>query len=192
MSLPTRQILFVLCVAISVAFQSNTCLAFSPVAIQAGHTFERPSLALWSSEESNEGPEEKNASSPPPPRAPPVVPQKRMDPLMASLTRMNPETANGPTRKIPIFGEVPVDGSLVVLVPAALIGVLGFILSIVVAVQNTDQIVDSLNSVADELSQTATSKVNKVYDESVCRGLCSSQESDLEGLRSFMESLRKD
>lgn len=105
---------------------------------------------------------------------------------------MDPETASGPTRNIPIFGEVPVDGSLVVLVPAALIGFLGFVLSIVVAFQSTDLIVDSLNSVADEISQTATAKSNRVYDENECRGICSSQSEDLEGLKNFMESLRKD
>lgn len=105
---------------------------------------------------------------------------------------MDPDTANGPTRNIPIFGEVPVDGSLVVLLPAALIGVLGVILSVVVAVQSTDLIVDSLNSIADDISQTATTKSSMVYDESVCRGLCSTQDEDLEGLKKFMESLRKD
>jgi hypothetical protein len=104
---------------------------------------------------------------------------------------MDPETARGPTRNIPIFGEVPVDGSLIVLVPAAVIGFLGFVLSIVVAVQSSDLIVDSLNSVADDLAQTAFENSNKVYDESVCRGLCSSQDQDLDNLRSFMEGLRK-
>ena len=111
---------------------------------------------------------------------------------MASLTRMDPETANGPTRTIPIFGEVPVDGSLVVLIPAALIGFLGLIFSIIVAVQSTDSIVDSLSMLADDLSQTANEKSNMLYDEGVCRGLCSSQDADLDGLRIFMESLRKE
>lgn len=44
---------------------------------------------------------------------PPPVPQRRLDPLMASLTRMDASTANGPTRNLPLLGEVPVDGSLV-------------------------------------------------------------------------------
>eukprot|EP00980_Cylindrotheca_fusiformis_P004810 scaffold1028_cov135-Cylindrotheca_fusiformis.AAC.20 len=107
------------------------------------------------------------------------------------LTRIDPSTANKPTRKIPIFGEVPVDGSLTVLAPAAAIAVLGFILSIVVAFNSKDEFVQIITQASQELADQASQKTNMVYDESVCRGLCSSQDQDLEGLKTFMESLTK-
>lgn len=179
-----------------VALQSATfssAFSVNPVCKSIGQTMDSsPSkTSLKSSEDSGDATDNGNNRNSPPPTPPPPVPPKRLDPLMASLTRMDPETARGPTRNIPIFGEVPVDGSLVVLVPAAVIGFLGFVLSIVVAVQSSDLIVDSLNSVADDLTQSAFENSNKVYDESVCRGLCSSQDQDLDNLRSFMEGLRK-
>jgi hypothetical protein len=123
---------------------------------------------------------------------PPPVPPKRLDPLMASLTRVDSATANLPTRNIPFFGEVPVDGSLVVLVPAAVIAVLGLLMSVVVAVNSRDAIVATLAQVSDELSQTAISKSSQTYDDSVCRGICSTQQEDLEGLKTFMNRFAKD
>lgn len=127
----------------------------------------------------------------PTPTSPPPVPQKRLDPLMASLTRMDPGAADVPTKNLPLLGEVPVDGSLALLVPAAVIAVLGFLLSIVVAFQSQDLIVQSLVQASEDIAQTASMKTNMVYDDNVCRGLCSSQEQDLDNLRNFMESLRK-
>ena len=127
----------------------------------------------------------------PTPTSPPPVPQKRLDPLMASLTRMDPGAADVPTKNLPLLGEVPVDGSLTLLVPAAVIAVLGFLLSIVVAFQSQDLIVQSLVQASEDIAQTASMKTNMVYDDNVCRGLCSSQEQDLDNLRNFMESLRK-
>ena len=137
------------------------------------------------------------SSSPPPPppsmaNAPPPVPPRRLDPLMASLTRMDSSTADLPTKNIPLFGEVPVDGSLALLIPAAGIAVLGFILSIVIAVKSSDEIVGLLSQVSDDLNSVAVTKSSKVYDESVCRGICSSQQQDLEGLRGFMNGLKKE
>lgn len=170
--------------------QTTSCLAFHPVSRDLRLQSIGTTLVLRSS--NDDSGETGYTPPPPPPPSPPPVPQKRLDPLMASLTRMDPETANGPTRNIPIFGEVPVDGSLVVLVPAAVIAFLGVILSIVVAVNSSDEIVNSLSNVVDDISQTASTKTNMVYDESVCRGLCSSQSDDLEGLRKFMETLRKE
>ena len=104
---------------------------------------------------------------------------------------MDPETANQPTRKVPLLGEIPVDGSMTVLLPAAGIAVLGFIFSIVVAFNSQDEFVRILSQVSEDISDTAAQKTNMVYDENVCRGLCSSQEQDLEGLRGFMEMLAK-
>ena len=111
--------------------------------------------------------------------------------MIASLTRVDPNAPDAPTKNLPLLGEVPVDGSLVVLVPAAVIAVAGFVLSIVIGFSSSDKIVNSLNQVVDDIAVQANEKVNRQYDENTCRGLCSSQEQDLEGLKSFMESLRK-
>jgi hypothetical protein len=137
-----------------------------------------------------------DASSPPPPlpiRAntspSPPVPPKILDPLMASLTRVDAGTANLGTRTIPIFGEVPADGSLIVLVPAAISAVLGLALSIVIAFNSKDAIVATFSQVSDELSQTAVSRSSQAYDDSICRGICSTQEQDLEGLKTFLNKI---
>jgi len=45
---------------------------------------------------------------------------------------------------------------------------------------------DAFVVAGDELSPTKV-----VTEPTGCRGLCSTQEQDLEGMRSFMESLRK-
>ena len=123
-------------------------------------------------------------------QASPQQRQENLDPLIASLTRVD-ETAtpsqNTPTTTVPIFGEIPADGNLALLVPAAVIGLLGFIFSIVVAFNSRDAIVQELSAVElPKMEYTPT-----VVEEGVCRGLCSSQESDLEGMRGFMQGLAK-
>lgn len=75
--------------------------------------------------------------------------------------------------------------------PAAAIAVLGFILSIVVAFNSQDEFVQIITQVSRDLTDQATEKSNMAYDDSVCRGLCSTQDQDLEGLRGFMESLKR-
>lgn len=114
--------------------------------------------------------------------------RQNLDPLVASLTRIDePPPANTPTTNVPLLGEIPADGNLALLVPAAGIAVLGLIFSIVVAFNSGDAIVQELNKVeVPKMEYTPT-----VVEEGVCRGLCSSQESDLEGLRGFMQSLGK-
>jgi hypothetical protein len=116
-------------------------------------------------------------------------PQRQtLDPLVASLTRVDEmPSRNTPTANVPLLGEIPADGNLALLAPAAAIAVLGFIFSIVVAFNARDAIVQ-------ELSQVQLPKMEytpAVVEEGVCRGLCSSQENDLEGLRGFMEGLAK-
>ena len=119
-------------------------------------------------------------------RSPPTN-DARMDPLIASLTRDDSDSANVPTRQVPLFGEVPADGNLALLIPAATIAILGFLLSIFVAFNSRDAIVQSLSSVElPKMEYTPT-----VIEEGKCRGLCSSQDEDLDGLRSFMESISK-
>ncbi|KAL9183493.1 hypothetical protein ACHAXT_004349 [Thalassiosira profunda] len=115
--------------------------------------------------------------------------QPRVDPLIASLTRIDePVPDNVPMVQAPLIGEIPADGSLALLVPAAAISVLGFIFSIVVAFNSRDEIVREVGQVKiPEMKYTPT-----VVEEGKCRGLCSSQDQDLDGLRNFMEGLRKD
>lgn len=112
--------------------------------------------------------------------------EKEMDPLIASLTRIDEGTpTNVPTRQVPLFGEVPADGNLALLVPAAAIGILGFIFSIVVAFSSRDAIVKEFSQVElPKMEYTPTKVV-----EGECRGLCSSQDEDLDGLRNFMEGI---
>ena len=112
-------------------------------------------------------------------------PQK-IDPLIASLTRIDePTPSNVPTRQVPLFGEVPADGNLALLVPAAAIAVLGFLFSIVVAFNSRDAIVQELSQVElPEMKYTPTK-----VEEGKCRGLCSSQDEDLNGLKNFMEGI---
>ena len=114
--------------------------------------------------------------------------QERLDPLIASLTRIDePTPANVPTRQVPLFGEVPADGNLALLVPAAAIGILGFIFSIVVAFTSRDSIVEELSKVEVPKMEYTPTKI----EEGKCRGLCSSQDEDLDGLKNFMEGISK-
>ena len=114
--------------------------------------------------------------------------RESLDPLIASLTRIDePLPANVPTRQVPLFGEVPADGNLALLVPAAAIGILGFIFSIVVAFTSRDSIVEELSKVEVPKMEYTPTKI----EEGKCRGLCSSQEEDLDGLKNFMEGISK-
>ena len=133
-------------------------------------------------------PDERSATPPPPP----PVPKKRLDLLMASLTRMDEATANAPTTSVPFLGEIPADGSLVVLLPAAGIAVLGFIFSIVVAANSGDQLVEALNGAGQDLADKVAAQPNQTYDPSICRGLCAPNDSDIDGLKNLMESFRRD
>jgi len=133
---------------------------------------------------------------PPPPtptrNSPPVVRQQRMDPLMASLTRDSSNASpDQPTQNVPIFGEIPADGTLLLLAPAAVFAILGFIYSIVIAFNASDQIVNSMLQAGDSVAQSAKNRNNRVYDKNVCRGLCSSQQEDIDGMKNFMEAITR-
>jgi hypothetical protein len=117
-------------------------------------------------------------------------PPRPMDPLVRSLTRMDEATKNAPTRQIPLFGEVVLDRSLYLFVPAAIFAVLGFIMSITVIINSGDVIVNNLTTAATT-STTDTTQSSSTAITSDCRGICSSQEQDLEGLRNFMSSFGK-
>lgn len=109
-------------------------------------------------------------------------PPKALDPLVRSLTRMDEETMNAPTMNVPLWGELIVDKSLMVLLPAGTFAVLGLLLSINVALNSRDKFVDP-NPV---LPPPVNNKVVKSDDG--CRGLCSQDTANLEN---FMKSLRK-
>lgn len=154
------------------------------------------SSTLFSSEESPEGYEsefnldedDSSATASSIPRQPAATSQKKLDPLIASLTRIDePTPANVPMRSVPLFGEVPADGNLALLIPAAGIAILGFIFSIVVAFNARDELVSEFSKVkVPKMEYTPT-----VVEEGKCRGLCSSQEEDVDSLRNFMEGISK-
>lgn len=91
-------------------------------------------------------------------------------------------TSTGPSNRMSgnsnplIQGEVTMDGSLLVLVPAAVIAILGFIVSISIALNSPDEIVSSFEF---------KPRNEQSVPVDVCRGLCSSQEDDLNKLREF-------
>lgn len=120
---------------------------------------------------------------------PPISQKKRtIDPLVASLTRIDEPTPNNvPSVQTPLLGEIPADGNLALLAPAAGIAILGFIFSIVVAFNSKDAFVEELSAIElPKMEYTPT-----VVEDGKCRGLCADQEKDLEGLRGFMDSLGK-
>ncbi|CAB9529313.1 expressed unknown protein [Seminavis robusta] len=122
-------------------------------------------------------------------KTPPSPPPKRLDPLLASLTRVDPNasssSAETPTTKIPLLGEVTMDKSLFVVLPTVAFAVLGFLLTFVVAYNSRDVFVNSI----DAWNDSVMNPPSKVIDPNECRGLCSTQEQDLEGLKSFMNGL---
>jgi hypothetical protein len=137
------------------------------------------------------------ASQPAPPVKPSMIPQqqqqqprdRRMDPLLATLTRTDPSADTSKTVKAPLFGEVAIDGSLVVLVPAIVLGLAGFVMSFNIALNSQDAIVDSLSQLSNQVTAAAVAKTNNLapIDGSSCRGICSTQETDLESLKTFMQ-----
>lgn len=113
-------------------------------------------------------------------------PQQRLDPLVASLTRMDKDMMNTPTTKVPLLGEIPLDGSIVVLLPVALIAIVGFIMSINIAFNSKDELVQKLDEINAVLS---TPPVKQSVVNEGCRGLCSDQDEQLDNMRGFMNSL---
>jgi hypothetical protein len=125
-----------------------------------------------------------------PQQIPRQVPQQmpRQDPLIASLTRIDgPTPENVPTTNVPFFGEIPTEGNVALLAPVAIIAVLGFLFSIVVAFTSREAIAQEFSKVqVPEMKYKAT-----VVKEGQCRGLCSNQDKDLDGLRTFMEKISR-
>ena len=125
-------------------------------------------------------------SAPAPPR---VVSRTRpLDPLVASLTRMDEETLQAKRTNIPIWGELILDKSLMIFIPVTLFAVIGFGMSFYVALNSQDAIVDAL---LDATSPEYLRGVVEPVSDGSCRGLCGSQQGDLEALRRFMSGLGK-
>jgi hypothetical protein len=114
--------------------------------------------------------------------------QKRLDPLVVSLTRMDDETLNAPRTQVPLWGELILDRSLFVLLPVGAFAVIGFLMSLYVGVNAQDSFVDAWVEAARQQSAAVGASG---LDESGCRGLCSNQEQDLQDLAAFMKSLRQ-
>jgi len=113
--------------------------------------------------------------------------QKRpTDSLLGTLTRIDPGMENVPTNTVPIFGEIPRDGTLLILVPSIAITFLGLVLSVKIGIESRDFIADELAAVTTVLSQPP---VKDSTVKSGCRGLCSNQAESLEYMRGFMEGL---
>lgn len=119
----------------------------------------------------------------------PPKPKRQLDGLMAAVTRTTPSDANAPTTNLPFFGEMPIDGSLLILAPAVVIAVVGFVMSVVVAFNARDTFVDQLALLSEEINTAALRKTNSLVADDSCRGLCSSQDQQLEAMRAFMEGL---
>lgn len=118
----------------------------------------------------------------PPPSTPP--PPRRLDPLIRSLTRVDDVDAASPTVRVPLLGELALDRSLYVFVPAAAFAVIGLVTSLYVALTATDEWVIPTRPESQQ-------RQRRVIDDGGCRGLCSQQEEDLEGLRNYMQKFAK-
>jgi hypothetical protein len=110
----------------------------------------------------------------------------QLDPLFKAVTRMDEETANAKSIPVPLWGELILDRSLFVLLPVAAFGIGGFLLSIYVAMNSGDAFSNAF--VDGDLARVVQESTPV---ENACRGLCSSQEDDLEGLRNFMSKFAK-
>jgi len=126
------------------------------------------------------------------PQQPAQSSEDKLDPLIASLTRNDQSDSDSKSIQAPLLGEISLDGSLVVLLPALLIGVVGFAMSINIAMNSQDAIVDSLNQLSEDVTAAAVAKTNMAAPLGTgCRGICSDQEQELQGLKTFMQGLSK-
>ncbi|GMH54281.1 hypothetical protein TrRE_jg1295 [Triparma retinervis] len=101
--------------------------------------------------------------APPPPSA------------LRSLTSPGPKASGAREVKVPLLGTLPLDGGLLLVAPAAAIGVLGVLTGLYIAVNSRDDLATSLKSA--ELFPTKTETTRGARK---CRGLCYDQKEDLE------------
>ena len=102
---------------------------------------------------------------------------------------MDAETAQADTVQVPLWGELILDRSLFVFLPIAAFGLGGVLLSLYVLANSGDAFVDALAENAVLQSAPPQSAAGVPVDDASCRGLCSSQESSLEGLRAYMSAI---
>ena len=108
--------------------------------------------------------------------------------LIPSVTAVDPnieETDND------TGGVIPRDGSLLLLIPSLVITVVGVVAAIGIALNSGD----AISQAAGEMKQGYVESFKPkpaVYEASEnCRGLCSNQEEDLDGLRTFMQKISR-
>ena len=158
------------------------------------HTLIGSAIALYSSLSNNEegdvgdqlkedSPEQPSATSVS--RSSPR--QLQLDPLLVAVTKMDPQTQQAERIPVPIWGELILDRSLFVFLPIAIFAMGGILLSLYVLVNSSDTFVNAIVDTATKQSIPTSS--SSLPDINSCRGLCSSQSQDLEGLRSYMNRL---
>jgi len=189
---------------VAVASTSSQTSAFSPVYSAVGGVAHHANRCKFSqniqptSLYSTEGDQDRNDEVPTPTtdalsQKPasftnePKQPESR-DPLVQSLTRNDVDTTNVKKTNLPLLGEVPVDGSLLLLIPVAIIAVVGFILSVQIGFRSKDAIAEQLDQISNVMSQPP---VKKTVPTTGCRGLCSDQDAQLDNMKGFMEGLSK-
>jgi len=103
---------------------------------------------------------------------------------------MDEDTARADTVQVPLWGELILDKSLFVLLPLAAFAIGGVLLSLYVLANSGDEFVAALqeNAVLQSASPSSGAAAS-VAGEEGCRGLCSSQAQDLEGLKAYMSGL---
>jgi hypothetical protein len=111
---------------------------------------------------------------------------RALDPLVRAVTRSDgPASTTASSVSIPVLGSLELDRSLFLLVPLIGFAVGGILLSLYILVNSGDAIVQSV------AESTATRATTTIDSGAACRGLCSSQQQDLEGLRTYMNNLGK-
>lgn len=129
-----------------------------------------------------------NASEPvggvspsPSPNLPLQPKQPRVDPLMASLIRTDQDPSSAGAKGVS-------ESEKRLLFPALGFAAIGALLGIFRAFNSTDEIAAGFQQTTDAMSKPPTMKTKK-YDN--CRGICSSQDEQLESMRGFMNQLSK-
>ena len=116
----------------------------------------------------------------------PSTAPRQLDPLFSAVTKMDLQTQSAERISVPIWGELILDRSLFVLLPIAVFALGGILLSFYVLVNSSDTFVTAIVDTAMKQSIPTSSSLQ---ESDSCRGLCSSQAQDLEGLRSYMNRL---
>merc|ERR1719215_1401374 len=119
------------------------------------------------------------------------APRRSFEPqLISTVTAVNPNL----DEEAEDTGVIPRDGSLLLLIPSLVISVGGFLAAIGIALNSGDAISQAVNEMEQSYVDSFKPKP-AVYtspsETETCRGLCSNQEQDLDGLRSFMQKISR-